>query len=78
MTHLLWDYTDGRIALWNVDTNNNFLSNVGFGPYAGWSVQDLAVAPDGTTRLLWGHTSGLACLWTLNAADAPTLETNLD
>jgi hypothetical protein len=67
-TRLLWTRLDGSAALWSVNAAGQLLSNVGFGPYTGWTASKVSTGADGSTRLLWNHTSGQAAVWTLAAA----------
>ena len=69
---LLWDNTDGRVALWNVDAQGGF-TIAGYGPYGepgssdNWTATDLSVGPDGVTHILWNHSDGRVALWYVNA-----------
>ena len=70
-THLLWNDTNGRVALWNV-AGDGTVGVQGFGPYSGdapgsvWHATDLATGPDGLSHLLWNNTDGRVALWTVD------------
>ncbi len=66
--HLLWNNTDGRVMLWNVDPSFNF-TLAGFGPYTDngannlWSAAAVATGPDNVSRIAWNNTDGRVMLW---------------
>ena len=77
-THLLWDNTDGRAMLWNVDAAGGVTLS-GFGPYTDgapqnkWVATALATGPDGMNHVLWNNTDGRVMLWTVDNAGNFTL-----
>ena len=70
---LLWNNTDGRVALWRVDAGGSILSVTGYGPYTDgaaqnvWRAVAVSVGPDGTTHLLWDNTDGKVAFWDVDA-----------
>lgn len=72
MVHLLWNNTDGRVMLWNVDSTFHF-TYAGFGPYTDkgpqdkWSATALATGPDGLTRIVWNNTDYRVMLWNIDS-----------
>ena len=68
VTHLLWNNTDNRVMLWNVDPSFNF-TLAGFGPYTDngannlWSAAAVATGPDNVSRIAWNNTDGRVMLW---------------
>ncbi len=67
-THILWNNTSGRVALWNYDTvTSQFVDNE-YGPYPGWKATAVADGPDGKTRIVWNNTSGRVALWDMNTS----------
>jgi len=73
MVHLLWNNTDGRVMLWNVDSSFHF-TYAGFGPYIDkgpqdhWRATALATGPDGLTRIVWNNTDHRVMLWNVDSA----------
>lgn len=81
---LLWTEVGGSggilASVWNIDSNGNAsATGAAYGPYNdnrgySWTPLQLAVAPDGTSRLLWvsdppnGDTGEEVSFWTLNSA----------
>ncbi len=72
IVHLLWNNTDHRVMLWNVDSNFNF-TLAGYGPYTDtsvssdpgnlWSATALATGPDNVSRIAWNNVDGRVMLW---------------
>lgn len=77
VTHLLWNNTDHRVMLWNVDQAFNFTS-ARFGPYTDdfvssspanlWSATALATGPDNVSRIAWNNADRRVMLWTVDKA----------
>ena len=77
VTHLLWNNTDHRVMLWNVDSAFNF-ALAGYGPYTDtfvssdpgnlWSATALATGPDNLSRIAWNNTDGRVMLWNVDSA----------
>lgn len=65
--HIAWMNTDGRVALWSVDSAGKFTIN-DYGPYAGWSVRAIADDKTGKTRILWTNINGQMALWNVITA----------
>jgi subtilase family serine protease len=64
-THVLWDASNGRVAIWTLDTGDNLLSTAVYGPNPGWSGTGIAVGSDNIIRvLLTNTTSGTFTYWT--------------
>jgi predicted outer membrane repeat protein len=68
LMHLLWNNTDMRASLWNVDASGNFVTVGTYGPYvegpgSTWFAKDLSVGPNDDLHLLWGNTDTRASLW---------------
>ncbi len=68
IVHLLWNNTDHRVMLWNVNSDFGF-TFAGYGPYTDqtpsqlWSATALATGPDNLSRLAWNNTDGRVMLW---------------
>jgi predicted outer membrane repeat protein len=60
---LLWNNTDGRVALWNLSDPNPGATAFYYGSYPGWAAVALAVGPDSAAHLLWDNTDGRLALW---------------
>ncbi len=77
VVHLLWNNTDHRVMLWNVDSAFNF-SLAGYGPYTDtsvsgdsgnlWSAAALATGPDGKSRIAWNNADGRVMLWDVDSS----------
>lgn len=73
VVHLLWNNTDGRACLWNVQGDGTFTVIGGYGPYTDgapsniWSATALTVGPDGVVHLLWNNTDSRVALWAVAA-----------
>ena len=76
-SHIVWNNTDGRVALWTVYDSGSF-TLAGFGPYTDdsvgpdpsvnkWSATAVSVGPDGVTHLLWGNTDHRMMLWNVDS-----------
>jgi hypothetical protein len=63
---LLWDNTNGQIALWTLGSVSSFTQN-DYGPFPGWTAQATASGPDAVPRLLWTNTSGQISTWAVSA-----------
>ncbi len=62
-TQLLWRHApDGQAAFWELNPHGTYAVAL-YGPFAGWTAQAVAEAPDGTNWLLWSKTDGTAALW---------------
>jgi len=73
IVHLLWNNTDHRVMLWNVDSSFNF-TLAGYGPYTDnapsnlWSATALSTGPDGMSHILWNNTDHRVMLWNVDSA----------
>lgn len=67
------------VSIWTLDANGKLISSGPvYGPFAGWTEESFAVAPDKTTRLFWtkqgtydnngNYNGGTTAVWTLDAA----------
>ncbi len=71
VSHILWNNTDHRVMLWNVDSSFNF-NLTGYGPYTDgapgnlWSGVGLSVGPDNIQHILWTNTDHRAMFWDVN------------
>lgn len=65
-TRNFWIGTDGRISVWKLDPNLNFVTSHDYGPYADYSPIALTVAPNNNTYVLWRYSDGSAELWLLD------------
>ena len=78
VSHILWNNTDNRVMLWDVNTDFSF-TLVGFGPYTDgapqnlWSAVGVSVGPDNVQHLLWSNTDRRAMFWDVNADFSFTL-----
>ena len=68
--HVLWNNTDGRVALWTVASDFTF-TLAGYGPYTddgqgAWSATALSTGPDGVCHILWNNTDNRVALWDVN------------
>lgn len=70
MARLLWERTDGAIALWRLDSAGALIANPTFGPFSGWRATKIAVGSDGRTRIVWRHETGMITVWTVDHAGA--------
>lgn len=52
-TVILWTNSDGRTALWNLDSFGTRIGGETLGPYADWRARAIAHGADGRVRLLW-------------------------
>jgi hypothetical protein len=64
-THELWRNTNGTASVWTINTDGTYTSQL-YGPYDGWTPQQIAQGPDNTVRLLWTNSDGRATLWNLS------------
>ena len=70
-TRLVWNNSDGRVILWNVDAAFNFTYAV-FGPYndgsasTPWGASALSVGPDNRTHILWTNPDNRIILWNMD------------
>ncbi len=64
---LLWT-GNGSANVWKLDSSDNYVSSIAFGPYSGWTPTSYVFAPDGTARLLWSNTNGAVIVWTLDSS----------
>ena len=66
---VLWEHTDGAMALWRQLPGGYYMFESAFGPFTGWRPFALAmanVAPDwgdSSPRVLWRHSGGGIALW---------------
>ena len=73
VVHLLWNNTDHRVMLWNVDQLFNF-TLAGYGPYTDnapqnlWSATALSTGPDNMSHILWNNTDNRVMLWDVTSA----------
>ncbi len=73
LTRILWNNTDTRVMLWDVDGSFGF-TLAGYGPYTDgapqnkWSAVGLSVGPDNLTHLLWSNTDRRAMFWNVDSA----------
>ncbi len=77
VVHLLWNNTDHRVMLWNVDSSFNF-TLAGYGPYTDnyvsndpgnlWSAAALATGPDNVSRIVWNNSDGRVMLWNVGSS----------
>jgi hypothetical protein len=65
-TRNFWIGTDGRISVWKLDPNLNFVASHDYGPYAGYSPIALTVAHNNNTYVLWRYSDGSISLWLLD------------
>jgi hypothetical protein len=65
-TRNFWLGTDGRISVWKLDRNLNFVTSHDYGPYAGYSPIALTVAPNNNAYVLWRYSDGSISLWLLD------------
>ena len=70
MSHILWNNTDHRVMLWNVNNDGSFTVIGGYGPYTEgndpsnlWSAVGLSVGPDNVMHLIWDNTDHRAMFW---------------
>ena len=64
-TRLLWQRTDGLLALWTLTPANDYAGSVSVQRIAGGTVVGMAVGSDNLVRLLWKTASGNTVYWTL-------------
>ena len=73
VSHILWNNTDHRVMLWNVDSAFSLLTYAGYGPYTDgapqnlWSAGGVSVGPDNVQHLLWSNTDRRAMFWDVGA-----------
>jgi len=73
IVHLLWNNTDGRVMLWNVDSAFNF-TLAGYGPYTDnapqnkWRATALATGADNVSRIVWNNTDYRVMLWNVDSS----------
>ena len=73
VTHVLWNNSDGRVIVWDVDPAFHFIYQV-YGPYTDgsastpWSASALAAGPDEKVHLLWTNPNGRVILWNVDSA----------
>ncbi len=65
--NLLWSGS-GDAIIWTLDSSDNYVDSIGFGPYSGWTPTSYVPAPDGTARLLWSNTNGAVIVWKLDSS----------
>jgi hypothetical protein len=65
-TRSLWFGTDGRISVWKLDPNLNFVTSHDYGPYAGYSPVALTAASNNNIYVLWRYSDGSISLWLLD------------
>jgi len=65
-TRLLWRASDQHAALWTLDSNLNFVSGIGYGPYFGWVPVALTTGNKNYSYVLWRTTTGNAAIWLLD------------
>ena len=67
-TYVLWQYLDGTVTVWQVDTYLNYVTQHVYGPYTGWSAKGLCA--DTTTGnqfcIIWKHNNGSVSVWRLD------------
>jgi hypothetical protein len=75
-TDLLWQHTNGSVAVWLLDGANRISqTRVGSGPAGlGWRVGATGdLDGDGWVDILWQHTSGATAVWFLNGTNCVTV-----
>ena len=71
LSHILWNNTDNRVMLWDVNPDSSF-TLAGFGPYTDgapqnlWSAAGISVGPDNVQHILWTNTDRRAMFWDVN------------
>ena len=71
VSHILWNNTDNRVMLWDVNPDFSF-TLTGYGPYTDgapqnlWSAVGISVGPDNVQHLLWSNTDRRAMFWDVN------------
>lgn len=55
---LLWNNTNGTISLYNLDNDNNKVSEKHYGPFEGWTAVNYA-----DNKILWTQADGKISLW---------------
>lgn len=66
---IMWQHTDGRVALWTMSGGAQIGGGVLFGPGTGWlpsHVGDLNA--DSKADIVWKHTDGSSAVWLMNGA----------
>ena len=57
--HILWDGTNGTELLWTVNKTTGTFTDTAYGPFAGWTANQVASGAT-VTDLLWTNTNGAA------------------
>ena len=65
---LLWT-GEGSAIIWTLDSSDNCVGFIGFGPYSGWTPVSYTHGTNGTSKLLWSGTGGYVSIWTLDISD---------
>ena len=65
---LLWT-GGGSAIIWTLDSSDNYVSSIGFGPYSGWTAESYTPGTNGTSKLLWSGTGGYVIIWKLDSSD---------
>ena len=73
ISRVLWNNTDGRVALWNLDGQGNLLSLTGYGPYAGFTANAVGVGANNNSRIVWTGTNGQTVVWNIDTSGNVTL-----
>lgn len=81
-SRLLWKtvpmWSSDQVSVWNVNASGTATATgPAYGPYSGWQVNDMDVAPDGSTRLVWGYyvsssNADKITIWNLNLGGTVT------
>jgi hypothetical protein len=66
-TRILWRGTDGRISLWKLNAALQHVSDIQYGPYAGWDPIAMTVGTNNNTYVLWRYTDNSISLWRLDS-----------
>ncbi len=80
-------YTGDEVSIWTLDgTGKKTAQGPVYGPYLGWTNEEVQVAPDNTTRMLWRYTGSYTgsnyagdkvTIWTLNSSGTATSQDDL-
>jgi hypothetical protein len=64
--HILWNYLDGTMSMWNVSATGA-LSYELYGPYAPWSAATVNIGPDDHENVLWTYPDGTLSVWNISS-----------
>ena len=68
INRVLWNNTDGRMMLWNVDGQGNMLSLAGYGPYTGFTASAVGVGGNNNPRIVWTGVDGRTSVWNIDTS----------